>query len=66
MMMSAHGGYKTNRNMIAGIHDFFSESSARQVRLMVYFPGYNLGCPDKSAEFYKKNGEKNCVQLEHF
>ena len=25
---------------------------------MAYLLGYNLGCPDKSAELYKKNGKK--------
>ena len=43
-----------------GIHIlFFSESLTRQVSLMAYLPGYNLGCPDKSAEFGLKEGWKN-------
>ena len=25
---------------------------------MAYLLGYNLGCPDKSAELYKKSGKK--------
>ena len=40
---------------------FFSESSARQVSLMVYLLGYNLGCPDKSAELYKRMVKKLCA-----
>ena len=32
------------------IFTFLSESSAGQVSLMVYLPGYNLGWPDKGAE----------------
>ena len=44
---------------LSGFHiQFFSESSARQVSLMAYLLGYNLGCPDKSAELYKKSGKK--------
>ena len=38
-----------------GIHIlFFSESSAGQVSVMAYLPGYNFGCLDKSAELYKR------------
>ena len=42
---------------------FFSESSARQVSLglMVYLPGYNLGCPEKIAELYKQTVKKLCA-----
>ena len=39
----------------AGIHIHFSaQSSAGQVSLMAYLPGYNLGCLGKSAELYKR------------
>ena len=40
--------------MSRGHIHFFSELSAEQA----YLPGYNLGCPDKSAELNKKNCEK--------
>ena len=40
---------------------FFSESSARQVSLMVYLPVQNLGCLDKSAELYKRTVKKLCA-----
>ena len=40
---------------------FFSESSARQVSLMVYLPGYNLGRSEKSAELYKRTVKKLCA-----
>ena len=33
---------------------FLSESSAGQVTLMAYLPGYNLVCPDKSAGLQKE------------
>lgn len=39
---------------------FFSESSAMQVSLMVYLPSYNLGCPEKIAELYKRKVKKLC------
>ena len=43
----------------SGIHKkkihFFSQLSAGQVSVMAYLPGgYDLGCPDKSAELYKR------------
>ena len=46
-----------------GIHNysFFSELSAGQVSLMRYLRGYNLGCPDKSAELYKRMVEILCA-----
>ena len=33
---------------------------------MAYLPGYTLGCPDKSAELYKRMVKKKCVWLEQF
>ena len=46
-----------------GIHIlFFSESSAGQVSLMAYLPGYNFGCPDKSAELYKRMVKKDIIK----
>ena len=47
---------------LSGIHiHFFSESLARQVSLMAYLPGYNLGCANKNAELCKRMVKKLCA-----
>ena len=47
---------------IQGVHiPFFTESSAGEVNLMAYLPGYNLDCLDKSAELYKRMVKKLCA-----
>ena len=49
--------------MSGGYIHFFSESSAGQVSLLAYLPGYNFGCPDKSAKLNKKMVKKIVLNL---
>ena len=49
----------------SGIHKnnsfFLTVVSWASISVMAYLPGYDLGCPDKSAELYKRMVKKLCA-----